>query len=127
MKKLLWLIVCLMTMVVSLTSCGSTYMATANYDVCYPDGTRNFDGTAVVVSSTKPSVICYSFQGTNYVSVVKTDITITSTNVNGIPVMHSDNMKKAEHIASSTAPMRLNSYSIEKVKKAKPKSQWDLW
>ena len=46
MKKLLWLIVCLMTMVIGLSSCSTkTYEVTANYDVCYPDGTKNYDET----------------------------------------------------------------------------------
>lgn len=69
MKKVLWLIVCLMTMVIGLSSCSTTYEVTANYDVCYPDGTKNYDETATIKCSTKPSVVCYSVFGTNYISI----------------------------------------------------------
>ena len=104
MKKLLWLIVCLMTMIVSLTSCGSVYLAKANYEICYPDGTKNYDKSVAVVSTSEPSVICYSYGGSNYVSATTNDL------VNGKEI------KSQKVIASSTAPIRLNSYSVEKVK-----------
>ena len=70
MKKVLWLIVCLMTMVIGLSSCSTkTYEVTANYDVCYPDGTKNYDETTTIKCSSEPSVKCYSVFGTNYISI----------------------------------------------------------
>lgn len=98
MKKFLSFIVCLMA-IVSFSSC-STYMATANYDVCYPDGTKTYKASTLITSSTKPIVVCYSIQGTNYIGAVD----------------NVKNVKNAEKIASSTAPMRLNSFKVEKVK-----------
>jgi hypothetical protein len=92
MKKFIMALVCLMTMVV-LTSCGSTYEVTANYDVCYPDGTRNYDYKNIFKNSTEPSVICYSNGGTNYLSIGRV-------------------IRK-----STTAPIRLNSFNVRKLTK----------
>ena len=127
MKKVLWLIVCLMTMIVSLTSCGSTYMATANYDVCYPDGVRSYNDTVYVVANPSyvPSVKCISYGGTNYISVFKYS-NMRDRTKDGITFLIKE-IDKVAHITSSTAPMRLNNYSIEKVKSKTPKSQWGLW
>ena len=90
-------IVCLMTMV-AFTSCGtySYYTVTANYDVCYPDGTQTRNDTAVVKVYSGdgiPDVYCYSAHGTNYV---------TTNGVNFI---------------STTAPVRLNSCDVKYGKK----------
>lgn len=123
MKKFLWLIVCLMTMV--FTSCGTKYIATANYDVCYPDGTRTYDGATIVRSQTEPTVVCYSYGGTNYVSVIKTDLEFSKTyGSNGMTFISGDLVKKAENIASSTAPMRLNSYKVINPKEEKKKVKY---
>ena len=117
MKKWIMAIVCLMTMV-AFTSCGTKYVVTANYDVCFPDGTRNYDGFIVVRSSTEPNVACYSYGGTNYVSVLKTDVEISSyAGSYGMGNINVKTVEKAEHFSSSTAPMRLNKYNIEKYKK----------
>ena len=114
MKKFLWLIVCLMTMV--FTSCSTKYLVMANYEVCYPDGTRTYDGSAIVNSSTEPSVACYSYGGTNYISAMGTETKASSTtSSSGFTYVTANTIKKAEHIVSSTAPMRLNSYTIEKI------------
>ena len=109
MKKVLWLIVCLMTMVIGLSSCSATYEVTANYDVCYPDGTKNYDETATIKCSTKPSVACYSVFGTNYISIYNV----------GKNVYGQKTAEKFTHFKSSTSPMRLNKYSVIKVKKRK--------
>lgn len=105
MRKLLWLIVCLMTMVLS--SCGSVYYATANYDVCYPDGTKNYDKTVKVYSHSEPSVVSYSFSGTNYISAVAND---------GFNMDGSKHIKGGVVLISTTAPIRLNSSYIESAK-----------
>lgn len=122
MKKFIMALVCLMTMVV-LTSCGTKYIVTANYDVCYPDGTRAYNGTTIVRSSTEPYVSCYSYNGTNYVSVIKTDVEISNYSVgygkSTINTINAKTIEKTEHFSSSTAPMRLNSYNVEKVKKGR--------
>ena len=103
MKKIfISMVVCLMAMV-GLSSCGSTYMVTANYDVCYPDGTITYNDTTFVGSYGKPFVKCLSFDGTNYVSSVKS--------VNPIY-----KIKDMDVIRSSTAPMRLNFWDADKVK-----------
>ena len=114
MKKVLWLIVCLMTMVIGLSSCGSAYIATANYEVCYPDGTRKYDGSVVITSKAEPIVSCYSHGGTNYISAIGNSLEVATNYMGG---MTSKEVKKANVIASSTAPMRLNSYKVEKTKK----------
>ena len=109
MKKVLWFIVCLMTMV-AFSSCGCTYNVTANYEVCYPDGTRSYNETAKVKNAySEPTVVCYSFGGTNYVSVSCSDN----------PIINS---KKATHYITTTAPIRLNGYSVESAKKAKKRT-----
>lgn len=106
MKKVLWLIVCLMTMVLS--SCGSTYVVTANYDVCYPDGVKNYDKMVNVYSHSEPSVICYSLSGTNYISAIAND---------GFNMDGSKHVKGGVVMISTTAPMRLNSFYVENTKK----------
>ena len=108
MKKLLWLIVCLMTMV-TFTSCRATYLATAKYEVCYPDGTRSYEDSAKITSLGEPMVLCFSRSGTNYISVVS-----VSTDINGT---NTKKIEKFTHIVSSTAPMRLVDYKIEKLKR----------
>ena len=112
MKKVLWLIVCLMTMVIGLSSCSTTYEVTANYDVCYPDGTKNYDETTTIKCSTntKPSVVCYSVFGTNYISISNVE-----KNVYGEKTVK----KLVHHFKSSTSPMRLNKCSVIEVKKRK--------
>ena len=100
-------IVCLMTMV--LTSCGTDYIVTANYDVCYPDGTKTFSESVKVDHSYGyVGVVSHSFNGTNYISIT------TSDN----PLLGKDGIK-LQHITSTTAPLRLNNYFIEKTKKKK--------
>lgn len=118
MKKFLSIITCLLA-VAALTSCGTKYVVTANYDVCYPDGTRTYDGSAVVTSSTAPDVACYSFSGTNYISVIKTDTEIGTYKTGSMSFVSASTVKKAEHITSSTAPIRLNYYNVERAKKKK--------
>lgn len=101
MKKVLWLIVCLMTMVFS--SCTThKYIASAEYEVCYPDGTQKFNESVTLMSAGEPSVACYSVGGTNYVAVV--------TNCQ---------FDKAPKILfrSSTAPIRLKTYNVTRAKK----------
>lgn len=97
MKKWIMILVCLMTMVV-FTSCGtySYYTITANYDICYPDGTQTRNDTAVVKVYTDdgiPDVYCYSAHGTNYVAT------------------------KGVNFISTTAPVRLNNYEVKYGKK----------
>lgn len=119
MKKFIMALVCLMTMVV-FSSCGTKYVVTANYDVCYPDGVRNYDGVTVLRSSCEPYVSCYSYNGTNYVSAIKTDVEVNNYSTShGMSSISVNAIKKAEHFSSSTAPMRLNSYSVEKAKNKK--------
>lgn len=107
MRKLLWLIVCLTTMVM-FSSCGANYLITANYEVCYPDGTKAQDKSAEFFSTGTPSVVCHSYAGTNYISVTTNDNPLMGKAAN-----------RLNHIASTTAPMRLNSYNVEKTKKKK--------
>lgn len=108
MKKFMMALVCLMTMVV-FSSCGCTYNVTANYEVCYPDGTRSYNETTKVENAySEPTVVCYSFDGTNYVSVSCSDNPMT-------------NSKKATHYITTTAPIRLNSWSVTECKKEKPR------
>lgn len=103
-------LVCLMTMVIGLSSCSmKTYEITANYDVCYPDGTKNYEETTTIKCSTKPSVVCFSVFGTNYISISN-----VVKNVYG-----QKTAEKLDHFKSSTSPMRLNKYSVIEVKKRK--------
>ena len=108
MKKWIMAIVCLMTMV-AFTSCGTDYIVTANYDVCHPDGTATLTGKVKVNDSYGCiGVIAHSFGGTNYISVTKSDN----------PLLGKDAIKLI-HIESTTAPIRLNNYHVEKAKKKK--------
>ena len=122
MKKFIMALVCLMTMVV-FSSCGTKYVVTANYDVCYPDGVRNYDGTTIVRSTSEPYVSCYSYNGTNYVSVMKTDVELSNYSygygASAISTISAKTIEKAEHFSSSTAPMRLNKWNVERAKKKK--------
>lgn len=108
MRKLLWFIVCLMTMVVCFTSCSASYSATATYDVCYPDGTQRYTKSVVVKNACDNSLFVksFSFGGTNYISVFKTDNPMTKE-------------KSGLNIESTTAPIRLIDYSIEPLNKKK--------
>ena len=104
MKKVLWLIVCLMTMV--FTSCGSTYSVSANYDVCYPDGTKNYTFENTYTKSSEPTISCYSIGGTNYISIHSA---IDDFNKN----------PKGRVIISTTAPIRLNESKVEELKRGR--------
>lgn len=104
MKKVLWLIVCLMTMV--FTSCGSIYKVTAEYEVCYPDGVKKYTDAVVVSIYSEPWVKDYSFGGSNYISVVGQNYIIKDPS----------KYKVESIIKSSTAPMRLIKYNYVKVK-----------
>lgn len=104
MKKFMMALVCLMTMVV-FSSCGSTYEVSANYDVCWPDGTRNYTFENVYEKSSEPTIHSYSIGGTNYLS-----ISGSMDKMNKNP--------KGKVFVSTTAPIRLNEYSIVKVKKS---------
>lgn len=98
MKKFLWLIVCLMTMV--FTSCGTYYdVAETEYEVCYPDGTQKLKDVSTLVGKKKSNAIVksYSISGTNY---------LTASNGNDVV-----------HIITTTAPIRLNCYKTYKEKK----------
>lgn len=108
-------IVCLMTMVL-FSSCASTYSVTANYDVCYPDGTRNYNESVVVSSTGSPSVSCYSSGGTNYVSVIKTEIEGGGYYGHG-NFVSPKMVNKSVHFVSTTAPTRLNDYVVHKISK----------
>lgn len=114
MKRLMWLIVCLMTMVLCFTSCAPTYNVSANYDVCYPDGTKTQTKTIKINSYSIEAinVVCHSFNGTNYISVTEND--------NPLDGKKATNL---QHIVSTTAPMRLNDYNVVKVKKPKREIQ----
>jgi hypothetical protein len=94
-----------MTMVLS--SCSSTYIVTANYDVCYPDGVKNYNEKILFSSWNEPTVKCYSIFGTNYISVVGNNATLPN----------GKSMKSETLFKSSTAPMRLNSFYVENTKK----------
>ena len=98
MKKVLWLIVCLMTMV--FTSCSKTYLTSAEYEVCYPDGTQKFNESVTVTSTSEPSVVCYSVGGTNYVAVISNDFNLGKT--------------PKVFFRSTTAPIRLKTYDVKK-------------
>ena len=111
MKKVLWLIVCLMT--ITLTSCNSYYdVVESDYEVCYPDGTKKFTTTSTLLGkkSSIPYTICCSDGGTNYLLAVS---------------------KKEEggtidrvQIISTTAPIRLNGYkAVNKIKEKKNRSK----
>ena len=72
MKKLFWcLVLCLMT-VISMTSCQVGFLATANYDVCYPDGTQTYEDEVEFYTNGNGNIYvkAYSVGGSNYVSVV---------------------------------------------------------
>lgn len=121
MKKIFIAFIISMFMV----SCSSMYEATANvnYDVCYPDKTVtyertlnvsfNFDNNTSYKFGKDPSTFAdntyifttYSVSGTNYVSVRNTYF-----GTNGV-------------ITSSTAPMRINSYNINNVRKVSNKNK----
>lgn len=109
MRKIIMAMVCLMTMVM-FSSCAANYLVTANYDVCFPDGTKTQDKSAVFTTFSKGAlnVICHSYGGTNYISVTTNDS----------PLM-GKTATKLSHIESTTAPIRLNSYNFEKVNKKK--------
>lgn len=115
MKKFFMAIVCLMTMVV-FSSCVSTYRVTANYDVCYPDGTKTYDEVAIVSSVDAPSVSSYSYGGTNYVSVIKADIEGGGYYGHGNFVSPKV-VNKSVHFISTTAPTRLNDFTVHKISK----------
>lgn len=104
MKKVLWLIVCLMTMV--FTSCGSVYKITAEYEVCYPDGVKKYTNAVTVASNSEPWVNDYSVGGSNYISVFGYDYIIKD----------ASKIKTLGILESSTAPMRLIKYNAVKVK-----------
>lgn len=115
MKKFIMALVCLMTMVI-LTSCSKTlYSVTASYDVCWPDGTRTYnDTTSVKISSyTEPIVVCYSLQGTNYVSI----------GYNETIDLKDPNSKDVKHYISTTAPIRLINWKVVTIKESKRKAQ----
>lgn len=116
MRKWIMAIVCLMTMVV-FTSCSSTYVITANYEICYPDGTRPYNETVKVRSMSTPDVVCFSYSGTNYISTFTTD---------GIGKDYTPK-RSQRNIASSTAPMRLNSYNVESKKKKNRNGRDDMY
>ena len=99
MRKKLWLFAGFMAMMFA--SCGTNYIVTANYDVCYPDGTKTYTKSVGVKSYGDVNVVCHSLFGTNYISVVKCDN----------PVAGKDAIK-LQHIEATTAPMRLNSFSV---------------
>jgi hypothetical protein len=109
MKKFMMALVCLMTMVVFSSCSEKAYNVTANYDVCYPDGTRNYDCASVVCSYGKPSVACFSYGGTNYLTVSSAE-----------NIMKKDDKKVLKSI-STTSPIRLNSWSVTECKKEKPR------
>jgi uncharacterized protein YxeA len=110
MKKFMMALVCLMTMV--LTSCGTTYNVTANYEVCYPDGTRSFSETTKIKNAySEPVVVSYSVCGTNYISVSCSDNPIA-------------NSKKASHFITTTAPVRLTGYNVQSNKKKGKKTAY---
>lgn len=102
-------------MVIGLSSCSTTYEVTANYDVCYPDGTKNYDEATTIKCSAKPFVVCYSVFGTNYISISNVE-----KNVYG-----EKTVKKLVHFKSSTSPMRLNKYSVIEAKKRKRQTYGD--
>ena len=106
MKKVLWLAVCLMTMVV-FTSCTPKYLVSAKYEICYPDGTRVYEDSIKVASYATPKVLCHSVAGTNYVSAASMSYDKNTFNERDV--------KKRNHIASSTAPMRLVEYKTKKI------------
>jgi len=111
MKKTICFIVCLIA-IVGLSSCTpSTYLVSAKYEVCYPDGTKVYDSSVVVTSREEPVVLCYSFNGTNYISAIKNELYADGTTIK--------EANKASVIMSSTAPMRLNSHFVEKIKGSK--------
>jgi len=108
MKKVLWLIVCLMTMV--LTSCSTSYVVSAKYDVCYPDGTKSFDNSVVVKSYNESAVnvYCHSYNGTNYLSVTTSD-----------NPLYGKKATSLTHFISTTSPIRLKTYDVKRCKKGK--------
>lgn len=109
MKKFLPAVFVCILALLSLNSCGlTTYVVKANYDVCYPDGTKTYEQEVLVTAKSKdyPLVSCYSYGGTNYVSAIAT------LSKNG----YGEKQKDVTPIESSTAPIRLNSYKAEKIK-----------
>jgi len=104
MKKFLFMFTCLMVMVMSLSSCGSTYNVTVNYDVCYPDGTNTYTFDKVYKNSTEPTISCFSINGTNYLSIHSVSDDLSKN-------------PKGKVIISTTAPIRLNGYNIENIKR----------
>ena len=106
MRKLLWLIVCLMTM--AFTSCSKTYLTSAEYEVCYPDGTQKFNESVTISSTSEPYVKCYSVGGTNYVAVISNEYNLGKT-----PKIF---------LNSSTAPIRLKTYDVKRLKGGKKKT-----
>ena len=106
MKKFVMAIVCLMTMVLCV-SCGTTYHVSAEYEVCWPDGTMSYSFEKTYSNSTEPTISCYSIGGTNYLSL-HSALDELSKN------------PKGRIIESTTAPIRLVSSNVYKVKKGKP-------
>lgn len=113
MKKVLWLIVCLMTMIVFSSCSERCYLASAKYEVCYPDGTQTYEESVKINCHEVPYVVCYSFGGTNYISVASME----KVNFYG-----EKQLKKLVHFISSTSPMRLVGYNVIEIKKEKPKN-----
>jgi flagellar basal body-associated protein FliL len=98
MKKILFIIVCLMAMV-TFVSCTHTYLVTAEYEVCYPDGTQKYnDSIKIYAKNDSIRVCCHSIGGTNYVAV---KVKYQNETVN---------------MRSTTAPMRLNTYTVKRIK-----------
>ena len=89
-------------MAMMFASCGTNYIVTANYDVCYPDGTKTYTKSVDVKNSYGViDVIAHSVGGTNYISITKFDSPMTGKDA-----------IKLQHIEATTAPMRLNSFSV---------------
>ena len=81
-------------------------MVTADYEVCFPDGTKSYNETKTIKCSNYPSVVCYSLLGTNYVS-----ISDAKRNRYG-----QKTTEELVHFKSSVYPIRLNNYSVVKLK-----------
>ena len=110
MKKfILMSVVCLMA-VISFSSCSEyKYLAKADFDVCFPDGTQTMERSEYIFSANPLHIEVASWGGTNYVYAVTSNFKGTyGEKVKGLTVMYS-----------STSPIRLINQDVQEIKKNK--------
>ncbi len=120
MKKI---IVFILGIYLCLTSCSSLYSVTANmnYDVCYPDTTITYDDQytfKVNANSNDISFVCKDCQLSDYINK---NYIIYARSIMGTNYLTLRNIScdVNANLFSSTAPIRINSFYFDNIKKIK--------